>query len=54
MSRAEKIERLVQSRLNRMDLADLESFYVDVKTEEFEDYPEELLDEILAEELENE
>ena len=51
MSKEAKIETIVQSRLSRMDLADLEAFYVDIKTEELEDLSEEMLDQIIDEEL---
>jgi hypothetical protein len=51
MSKSEKVEKLVQIRLSRMDLQSLESFYVDIKTEELEQLSESILDEILEGEI---
>lgn len=49
MTKAEKIEKLISMRLAEMDWEALEEFYVSVKTDDFESYSEELLDELLAE-----
>lgn len=49
MTREEKIKELVSRRLNEMDSEALENFYIDIKTEEFEEYDDEVLDELLEE-----
>jgi hypothetical protein len=48
MTKQEKIEKLISMRLAEMDWEALEGFYVDIKTEEFEQYDDDLLDELLA------
>ena len=50
LSREEKISRIVQTRLEGMDLSALEDFYVDIKTEQFEEASDALLDAIFEEE----
>jgi len=49
MTREEKIKKLVSRRLNEMDWEALENFYIDTKTDEFEGYEDEVLDELLEE-----
>ncbi len=48
MTKQEKIEKLISMRLAEMDWEALEEFYVDMKTEEYESYSEELIDELLV------
>ena len=47
MDKQEKIEKIVRHWLENMELADLERFYIDLKTYELEDWNDENLDETL-------
>ena len=48
MSKAEKIEMLVSSWLDEMDLSALQDYYTDTKTEEVEKWTEEEIEQCLT------
>ncbi len=51
MDKSEKIEAIVNSLLNEMDLDALQQFYIDMKTFELEDLDEDQLDAYLWKDL---